>query len=59
MSEGDSSDPEVQESEAAREESRRKARLDAIFGTALPDDSSGRDKGHDDKWFLENRPPHH
>ncbi|MCW4352069.1 hypothetical protein ONR57_02005 [Hoyosella sp. YIM 151337] len=52
-----------------KDDVRRKAALDAVFGAVLPEDPdgpagpAGRGGGdasvRSDDWLLENRPPHH
>lgn len=40
-----------------------RARLDAVFGETLPettrDERDGSDTGIGDRWWREQRPPHH
>lgn len=52
-------------SDAAAELARRR-RLAELFGEVLPEDTADDrlDRGHgggalDERWYLENRPPHH
>jgi hypothetical protein len=52
------------EPEAERDAARRRRMLDAVFGDVLPEVTSdevpeGESAGRDDRWYLENRPPHH
>lgn len=48
-----------------REQARRRRELDRMFGDVLPEvtrdeTGSGRPGGGDrDRWYTENRPPHH
>ncbi len=47
---------------AAESDAARRRRLDEIFGDVLPDvtgDERGAGRSVDDRWYLENRPPHH
>lgn len=42
----------------------RRRRIDEVFGDPLPDVTSDeqdmwRDSGEADRWYRENRPPHH
>lgn len=46
-----------------RRAARRRA-VDALFGDVLPDitgdeTARGDDDGRSDRWYVENRPPHH
>ncbi|MFI9010546.1 hypothetical protein ACIGNX_25250 [Actinosynnema sp. NPDC053489] len=45
----------------AAEEAARRRRLAEVFGDVLPEGSSDepRPGGRDDRWYEENRPPHH
>ena len=51
--------------EAARERSRRQARLAEVFGDVLPEstsddrDDGGRREGSGDAWLRAQVPPHH
>ncbi|WP_433268121.1 hypothetical protein ACQPZF_03405 [Actinosynnema sp. CS-041913] len=59
------SEPVDDAAAAAVEEAARRRRLAEVFGEVLPDEvdepvAPGRDeRGRDDQWYLENRPPHH
>jgi hypothetical protein len=46
---------------AASEEAARRRRLAEVFGDVLPEGSSDEPTptGRDDRWYEENRPPHH
>ncbi|ONI86252.1 hypothetical protein ALI22I_26555 [Saccharothrix sp. ALI-22-I] len=46
---------------AAAEEAARRRRLAEVFGDVLPEGSSDEPhpSGRDDRWYEENRPPHH
>ncbi|MEU4447868.1 hypothetical protein AB0K14_04700 [Actinosynnema sp. NPDC050801] len=46
---------------AAAEEAARRRRLAEVFGDVLPEGSADepRPSGRDDRWYEENRPPHH
>ena len=46
---------------SAAAEAARRRRLAEVFGDVLPEDSSDepRPTGRDDRWYEENRPPHH
>lgn len=50
-------------SDEVRRAARRRARLAAIFGDDLPeqtrDESGEGHKGHPQEWFEAQRPPHH
>ena len=45
----------------AAEEAARRRRLAEVFGEVLPEGSADepRPTGRDDRWYEENRPPHH
>jgi hypothetical protein len=53
-------DAETASASAAAEAARRR-RLAEVFGDVLPEGSSDepRPTGRDDRWYEENRPPHH
>ncbi|PSL54151.1 hypothetical protein B0I31_107206 [Saccharothrix carnea] len=59
----DDADPATSATSAtsAAEEAARRRRLAEVFGDVLPEDSSDepRPTGRDDRWYEENRPPHH
>ncbi len=46
---------------SAPEEAARRRRLAEVFGDVLPEGSSDEPSptGRDDRWYEENRPPHH
>ena len=46
---------------SAAAEAARRRRLAEVFGDVLPEGSSDdpRPTGRDDRWYEENRPPHH
>ena len=46
---------------SAAEEAARRRRLAEVFGEVLPEGSSDdpHPTGRDDRWYEENRPPHH
>lgn len=46
---------------SAAEEAARRRRLAEVFGDVLPENPSDepRPSGRDDRWYEENRPPHH
>ncbi|WP_158842496.1 hypothetical protein [Saccharothrix deserti] len=54
-------DADARASAAAAEEAARRRRLAEVFGDVLPETSSDepRPSGRDDRWYEENRPPHH
>lgn len=66
QADGDSASPDEVAAELRRQ-ARRRRELDQLFGTVLPDvtrDETGRDdvrggSGDRDRWYSENRPPHH
>jgi hypothetical protein len=46
---------------SAAEEAARRRRLAEVFGDVLPETSPDdpRPTGRDERWYEENRPPHH
>jgi hypothetical protein len=61
------SQPTAAQSTAAQLTAARRRKLDAVFGDVLPEttkderDQAERNsaKGLGDRWYAENRPPHH
>ncbi|GAA1334532.1 hypothetical protein [Saccharothrix algeriensis] len=54
------SEPGDDAAAAAAKEAERRRRLAEVFGEVLPEtpDEPAAER-RDDRWYLENRPPHH
>lgn len=70
MEDGDEPDRDrtgPDETDRARAEVERRRRLAEVFGDVLPEstsddvdaDQAAPDRSGDERWYTENRPPHH